>query len=135
MGGVHPTPPLSALFYISFCSAHTGAPGFDPQRNDLRRWRRLTQVTPILPSKHKEVCQMAANSKKLDAKKIASLVDFIESKTNFPRLLILDAIFKFGHLYDLSALLRYFEWAQDNHEKDAAILSTVIKEHLQCSGL
>ena len=71
---------------------------------------------------------MAANSKKLDAKKIASLVDFIESKTNFPRLLILDAIFKFGHLYDLSALLRCFEWAQDNHEKDAAIFVTIMHD-------
>ena len=72
---------------------------------------------------------MATNSfSKINAAEITSLINFIESKTNFPRLLILDAIFRFGYLYDLSALLRYFEWAQDNHEKDAAIFATIMHD-------
>ena len=72
---------------------------------------------------------MATNSfSKINAAKIASLINFIESKTNFPRILILDAILEFERLYDLPALLRYIEWARDNRESDDVILGTILHD-------
>jgi hypothetical protein len=59
--------------------------------------------------------------------KIHRLADFIEKKseTKFPRFFILNRLSDFGRMYDLDALLRYFDWAQDNHESDAHILETI----------
>jgi hypothetical protein len=34
----------------------------------------------------------------------------------------------FGSMYDLYALLRYFEWAQENHQRDADILKTIMHD-------
>ncbi len=68
--------------------------------------------------------------KKKPAAKIKRLVDFIEkkSKIKFPRYFILNSLFMFGKIYDLDALLRYFEWAQDNRESDASILGTIMHD-------
>ena len=72
---------------------------------------------------------MATNSlNKINAAKITSLINFIESKTDFPRILILNAILDFERLYDLPALLRYFRWAQYNRESDNAILGTILHD-------
>ena len=62
--------------------------------------------------------------------RINHLIDFIHVKSgsNFPRILIMNLLLVFGSMYDLYALLRYFEWAQDNHQRDADILKTIMHD-------
>jgi hypothetical protein len=69
------------------------------------------------------------NGKELAAR-INRLVDFIDLKSgsNFPRFLILNLLLVFGRVYDLYALLCYFEWAQDTHQHDADILKTIMHD-------
>lgn len=64
------------------------------------------------------------------AARINRLSDFIRIKSgsNFPRILILNLLFVFGSMYDLYALLCYFEWAQDHHEREADILKTIMHD-------
>ena len=61
-------------------------------------------------------------------KKLDRLIDFIETSTGFPRVSVLDMLLEFASMYDVHALLRYFKWAQDNHESDADILETIIHD-------
>jgi hypothetical protein len=72
---------------------------------------------------------MAADRKERAAK-INRLADFIEKKSEikFPRFFILNSLFDFGRMYDLDALLRCFDWAQDNHESDARVLETIMHD-------
>ena len=61
-------------------------------------------------------------------KKLDRLIDFIESATGFPRILVLDMLLVFACMYDIHALLRYFKQAQDSHESDTDILETIIND-------
>lgn len=68
--------------------------------------------------------------KKALAAKINRLVNFIEKKSEikFSRYFILNSLLTFEKMYDLDALLRYFDWAQDNHESDDNILETIMHD-------
>lgn len=70
------------------------------------------------------------NTGKGFATRMMRLIDFvrIKSASNLPRLLILNLLLVFGSMYDLNALLNYFEWAQGNHERDADILKTIMHD-------
>lgn len=61
-------------------------------------------------------------------KKLDRLIDFIESESTFPRILVLDMLLVFACMYEIHALLRYFKWAQDNHESDDDILETIMHD-------
>ena len=61
-------------------------------------------------------------------KKLDRLIDFIESESTFPRIFILDMLLVFACMYDIHALLRYFKWAQDNHESDNDIFETIMHD-------
>ena len=67
---------------------------------------------------------------KEQAARINRLIDFIEmkSESNFPRMFIQDILLVFGSMYDLHALLCYFEWAQDHYESDETILETIMHD-------
>ena len=62
--------------------------------------------------------------------RVNRLADFIEIKSgaDFPRILLLNLLHVFGSMYDLYALLCYFEWAQDHHVREADILKTIMHD-------
>ena len=61
-------------------------------------------------------------------KKLDRLIDFLERESSLPRILILDMLLVFACMYDIHALLRYFEQAQDNHENDDDVLETIMHD-------
>jgi hypothetical protein len=61
-------------------------------------------------------------------KKLDRLIDFIESESAFPRILVLDMLLVFACMYDIHALLRYFKQAQDHYESDETILETIMHD-------
>ncbi len=67
---------------------------------------------------------------KEQAVRINHLLDFIErkSESKFPRSFIKDILLVFASMYDLHALLSYFEWAQLHHESEDTILETIMHD-------
>ncbi len=67
---------------------------------------------------------------KEQAIRINRLLDFIESKSEakFPRSFIQDILLVFASMYDLHALLCYFERAQERHESEDTILETIMHD-------
>jgi len=67
---------------------------------------------------------------KEQAVRINRLLDFIERKSEakFPRSFIQDILLVFASMYDLHALLCYFEWAQEHHESEDTILETIMHD-------
>lgn len=65
---------------------------------------------------------------KEQAARINRLLDFIERKSEakFPRSFIQDILLVFASMYDLNALLYYFESAQEHHESEDTILETIM---------
>ena len=67
---------------------------------------------------------------KEQAVRINRLLDFIEKKSEakFPRSYIQDILLVFESMYDLHALLSYFESAQEHHESEDTILETIMHD-------
>jgi len=61
-------------------------------------------------------------------KKLDRLIDFLERETSFPRIVIMDMLLVFSCMYDIHALLRYFEQAQDKRVNNDEILETVVND-------
>jgi hypothetical protein len=61
-------------------------------------------------------------------KKLDRLIDFLESQTSFPRIVIMDMLLVFSCMYDIHALLRYFEQAQENHVDEEELLETIVDD-------
>jgi hypothetical protein len=61
-------------------------------------------------------------------KKLDHLIDFLERKTSFPRIVILDMLLVFACMYDIHALLRYFERAQENQVSNEELLETIVDD-------
>lgn len=61
-------------------------------------------------------------------KKLDRLIDFLESQTSFPRIVIMDMLLVFASMYDIHALLRYFERAQENHVNEEELLETIVDD-------
>jgi len=61
-------------------------------------------------------------------KKLDRLIDFLESQTSFPRIVIMDMLLVFSCMYDIHALLRYFEQAQENHVNEEELLEAIVND-------
>jgi len=61
-------------------------------------------------------------------KKLDRLIDFLESETSFPRIVIMDMLLVFSCMYDIHALLRYFEQAQDKRVSNEELLETIVDD-------
>jgi hypothetical protein len=61
-------------------------------------------------------------------KKLDLLIDFLESQTSFPRIVIMDMLLVFSCMYDIHALLRYFERARENHVDEEELLETIVDD-------
>jgi hypothetical protein len=67
---------------------------------------------------------------KEQAARINHLLDFIErkSESKFPRSFIQDILLVFASMYDLHALLSYFERALERRESEDTILETIMHD-------
>ena len=61
-------------------------------------------------------------------KKLDRLIDFLERETSFPRIVIMDMLLVFSCMYDIHALLRYFEQAQDKRVSNEQLLETIVDD-------
>jgi hypothetical protein len=61
-------------------------------------------------------------------KKLDRLIDFLERQTSFPRIVIMDMLLVFSCMYDIHALLRYFEQARENHVNEEELLETIVDD-------
>jgi hypothetical protein len=61
-------------------------------------------------------------------KKLDRLIDFLEREASLPRIVILDMLLVFACMYDIHALLRYFQQAQDKHVSNDDILETIVDD-------
>jgi hypothetical protein len=61
-------------------------------------------------------------------KKLDRLIDFLERETSFPRIVIMDMLLVFSCMYDIHALLRYFEQAQDKRVSNEELLETIVDD-------
>jgi len=64
----------------------------------------------------------------LITKKLEHLIDFLESQTSLPRIVVLDMLLVFACMYDIHALLRYFEQAQANQVSNEELLETIVDD-------
>ena len=61
-------------------------------------------------------------------KKLDRLIEFLEREASLPRIVILDMLLVFACMYDIHALLRYFQQAQDKHMSNDDILETIVDD-------
>ena len=65
---------------------------------------------------------------KARAEKVNAIANFIAVSSDVSVNIILNHLVTFGRLYDIDALLRYFDWARANDESDADIIETIIHD-------
>jgi hypothetical protein len=61
-------------------------------------------------------------------KKLDRLINFLVSQTSFPRIVVMDMLLVFSCMYDIHALLRYFEQAQANQVSNEELLETIVDD-------
>ena len=61
-------------------------------------------------------------------KKLEHLIDFLERGTSLPSIVIMDMLLVFSCMYDIHALLLYFERAQENHVNEEELLETIVDD-------
>jgi len=65
---------------------------------------------------------------KARAEKVNAIANFIAASSDISVNTILNHLVTFGRMYDIDALLRYFDWARANDEGDADILETIMHD-------
>lgn len=70
----------------------------------------------------------AEEKAKQRADKINALVNFIMASSEISRNHVFNYVVTFGQMYDLDALLRYYEWARENDESADDIFETIMHD-------
>jgi len=65
---------------------------------------------------------------KARASKVNSIAKFVAISSGVSINIMLNHLVTFGRMYDIDALLRYFDWARANDESDADILETIMHD-------
>ena len=65
---------------------------------------------------------------KARADKVNAIASFIATSSDISVSTILNHLVTFGRMYDIDALLRYFDWARANDERDADILEPIMHD-------
>ena len=65
---------------------------------------------------------------KVRAEKVNAIANFVAASSDVSVNIILDHLVTFGRMYDIDALLRYYDWARANDERDADILETIMHD-------
>ena len=65
---------------------------------------------------------------KARAEKVNAIANFVAASSDVSVNIILDHLVTFGRMYDVDALLRYYDWARANDERDADILETIMHD-------
>ena len=68
------------------------------------------------------------DASKARADKVNAIANFIASSSDVSINIVLNRLVTFGRMYDIDALLRYFDWARANDESDADILETIMHD-------
>ena len=68
------------------------------------------------------------DASKARADKVNTIATFIAASSDVSVSTILNHLVTFGRMYDIDALLRYFDWARANDESDADILDTIMHD-------
>jgi hypothetical protein len=62
------------------------------------------------------------------AKKVNAIALFVAASSDVPLSTVLNHLVTFGRMYDIDALIRYYDWARANDESDANILETIMHD-------
>ena len=65
---------------------------------------------------------------KARAEKVNAIAKFVAASSDVSVNAILNHLVMFGRMYDIDALLRYYDWARANDEPDADILETIMHD-------
>lgn len=65
---------------------------------------------------------------KARAEKVNAIANFVAASSDVSVNTILNHLVTFGRMYDIDALLRYYDWARANDERDADILETIMHD-------
>ena len=65
---------------------------------------------------------------KARAEKVNAIANFVAASSDVSVNIILNHLVTFGRMYDIDALLRYYDWARANDERDADILETIMHD-------
>lgn len=68
------------------------------------------------------------DASKARADKANAIANFIAPSSDVSVSTTLNYLVTFGRMYDIDALLRYYDWAHSNHESDADILETIMHD-------
>ena len=68
------------------------------------------------------------DASKARAEQINAIANFIAASSDVSVNIVLNHLVTFGRMYDIDALLRYYDWARTNDESDADILETVMHD-------
>jgi hypothetical protein len=68
------------------------------------------------------------DASKARADKVNAIAIFIAASSDVSISTILNYFVTFGRMYDIDALLRYYDWARANDESDADILETIMHD-------
>lgn len=65
---------------------------------------------------------------KARAEKVNAIAKFVATSSDVSLNTVLNHLVTFGRMYDIDALLRYYDWASANDEHDADILETIMHD-------
>lgn len=65
---------------------------------------------------------------KARAKKVNIIAHFVAASSDVSFSAVLNQLVAFGRMYDIDALIRYYDWARANDEGDANILETIMHD-------
>ena len=65
---------------------------------------------------------------KVRAEKVNAIAKFVAPSSDVSLNTILSHLVTFGRMYDIDALIRFYDWARENNEKDVDILETIMHD-------
>ena len=65
---------------------------------------------------------------KARAEKVNAIAKFVASSSDVSLNTILSHLVTFGRMYDIDALIRYYDWAREDNERDLDILETIMHD-------
>ena len=68
------------------------------------------------------------DASKVRADKVNAIAKFAADNSDVSVSTILNHLVMFGRMYDIDALIRYYDWACANDERDADILETIMHD-------
>ena len=68
------------------------------------------------------------DASKARAEIVNAIAKFVADKSDISISAILNHFVAFGRMYDIDALLRYYDWARENNESGADILETIMHD-------